>query len=218
MTRSTPSPARILLQHAGILPVVTVDNLAQTRRVAEALLRGGLDTIELTLRTPVALQALAELKRALPEVVIGAGTVLSERQMLQAIDAGADFLVTPGTPALLAQQLAAAPIPAIPGAATPSELLALAQQGFDACKLFPAAALGGLAMVKALAGPLPDLALCPTGGIDEAQAADYLAQPNVACIGGSWMVARHWLAEGRWDQVEAAAARAAALLQPHRDR
>ncbi|MCD7097271.1 bifunctional 4-hydroxy-2-oxoglutarate aldolase/2-dehydro-3-deoxy-phosphogluconate aldolase [Stenotrophomonas sp. MMGLT7] len=208
--------AERLLHDAGILPVVTVDTVEQAHRVADALLEGGLPAIELTLRTPVAIEALTELKRALPHIVIGAGTVLSELQMLQAIDAGADFLVTPGTPPALATLLGDAPIPAVPGAATPTELLSLAAQGFRVCKLFPAAAVGGLAMVKGLAGPLAELKLCPTGGISEANAADYLAQPNVVCVGGSWMVPRNWLAEGRWDQVKASAAAAAAIVRQAR--
>jgi 2-dehydro-3-deoxyphosphogluconate aldolase/(4S)-4-hydroxy-2-oxoglutarate aldolase len=206
------SRAEALLHAAGILPVVTVDTLDQARHVAEALLKGGLSAIELTLRTPVAIEALAMLKRDLPEVVIGAGTVLTELQLLQSVDAGADFLVTPGTPATLATLLADAPIPAVPGAATPTELLELMALGFRACKLFPASAVGGLAMVKGLAGPLAELKLCPTGGINEANAVDYLSQPNVACIGGSWMVPGDWLASGAWDKVEAASARAAALI------
>ncbi len=208
--------AEQLLHDAGILPVVTVDTLEQAQRVADALLEGGLPAIELTLRTRVAIEALAHLKRALPDIVIGAGTVLSELQMLQAIDAGADFLVTPGTPPSLAIMLADAPIPAVPGAATPTELLSLAAHGFRVCKLFPAAAVGGLAMVKGLAGPLPDLKLCPTGGINETNAGDYLAQPNVACVGGSWMVPKAWLAEGQWDKVKASAAAAAAIVRQAR--
>ncbi|WP_066096178.1 bifunctional 4-hydroxy-2-oxoglutarate aldolase/2-dehydro-3-deoxy-phosphogluconate aldolase [Xanthomonas massiliensis] len=208
--------AEALLHAAGILPVVTVDTVDQARHVADALLEGGLSTIELTLRTPVAIEALAALKHALPQVAIGAGTVLSELQLLQSVDAGADFLVTPGTPAPLAQLLADAPIPAVPGGATPTELLALQALGFRVCKLFPASAVGGLAMVKGLAGPLADLKLCPTGGIGEHNAADYLAQPNVVCIGGSWMVPRHWLAEGQWGQVRQAAAAAAALIRDAR--
>ena len=202
-----------LLRAAGILPVVTVHSLAQARAVSAALLEGGLPAIELTLRTPVAMEALALLKRELPDVVVGAGTVLTVEQMQQAIDAGADFLVTPGTPPALADALAAAPLPVVPGAATPTELLALYARGFRVCKLFPATAVGGLAMIKGLAGPVADLLLCPTGGITEQSAADYLEQKNVVCIGGSWMVPGDWIAEGAWDKVRASAAQAAAIVQ-----
>lgn len=205
--------AERILRTAGILPVVTVDSIDQARKLADALLSGGLRTIELTLRTPVAIEALTALKRALPDIVIGAGTVLTADQIKRSIDAGADFLVTPGTPPALADALAQAPIPAVPGAATPTELLSLMARGFRVCKLFPATAVGGLAMLKGLAGPMAELKLCPTGGIGENDAADYLAQPNVVCIGGSWMVAKEWLAAGDYAKVRESSARAAALVR-----
>lgn len=204
--------AEQLLRAAGILPVVTVDSVEQARRLADALLEGGLRSIELTLRTPVALESVAALKRDLPDVVIGAGTVLTSEQARQSIDAGADFLVTPGTPPALADALAQAPIPVVPGGATPTEFLALMARGFRVCKLFPANAVGGLAMLKGLAGPLAGLVLCPTGGINEDNAAEFLAQPNVACIGGSWMVPKPWLAAGEWDKVRDASRRATAIV------
>jgi 2-dehydro-3-deoxyphosphogluconate aldolase/(4S)-4-hydroxy-2-oxoglutarate aldolase len=209
--------AEQLLRAAGILPVVTVHSLDEARRVSAALLEGGLPAIELTLRTPVAMDALAMLKRELPDIKIGAGTVLTETQLQQAIDAGADFIVTPGTPPALADALARAPLPVVPGAATPTELLALMARGFRVCKLFPATAVGGLAMLKGLAGPLADLKLCPTGGIGESTAAEYLAQPNVVCIGGSWMVPKDWLANGEWDKVRESAAKARAIVRGIRD-
>ncbi|MEG8063746.1 bifunctional 4-hydroxy-2-oxoglutarate aldolase/2-dehydro-3-deoxy-phosphogluconate aldolase [Xanthomonas hortorum pv. gardneri] len=209
----TQNTAEQLLRDAGILPVVTVDTLDQARRVADALLEGGLPAIELTLRTPIAIEALAMLKRELPNIVIGAGTVLSELQLRQSVDAGADFLVTPGTPAPLARLLADAPIPAVPGAATPTELLTLMGLGFRVCKLFPATAVGGLQMLKGLAGPLSELKLCPTGGISEANAAEFLSQPNVVCIGGSWMVPKDWLAQGQGDRVKESSAKAAAIVR-----
>ena len=165
-----------ILHAAGILPVITVDSVDQGRRLADALLEGGLRTLELTLRTPAALETLATLKKERPDIIIGAGTVLDETQVRQSIDAGADFLVTPGAPPALADALAAAPLPVVPGAATPSELLALVARGFSVCKLFPASAVGGIAMVKALAGPLAGLKLCPTGGIGEHDAADNIIQ------------------------------------------
>ncbi|WP_081317778.1 bifunctional 4-hydroxy-2-oxoglutarate aldolase/2-dehydro-3-deoxy-phosphogluconate aldolase, partial [Xanthomonas translucens] len=205
--------AEQLLRAAGILPVVTVHSLDEARRVSAALLEGGLPAIELTLRTPVAMDALAMLKRELPHIKIGAGTVLTETQLQQAIDAGADFIVTPGTPPALAEALVRAPLPVVPGAATPTELLALMARGFRVCKLFPATAVGGLAMLKGLAGPLADLKLCPTGGIGESTAAEYLAQPNVVCIGGSWMVPKDWLANGAWDKVRESAAKAAEIVR-----
>ncbi|PJK01142.1 2-dehydro-3-deoxyphosphogluconate aldolase [Lysobacteraceae bacterium NML91-0213] len=205
--------AERLLREAGLLPVITVDSVEQARRIAGALLEGGLRTLELTLRTPCALDALAALKRELPGIVIGAGTITTPAHIGQARDAGADFLVTPGTPPALAEALAAAPLPVVPGGATPTEFMALMAHGFRVCKLFPASAVGGLAMLKGLAGPLADLLVCPTGGITEANAAEFLAQPNVVCIGGSWMVARPWIDAGDWRRVRDTAAQAATLVR-----
>lgn len=200
------------LRAAGILPIVTVDSIDQARAVAEALQRGGLRSIELTLRTAAALPAIDALKREFPDLVVAAGTVLSRDQIRAAEQAGADFLVTPGASPSMIVALAAAALPAVPGASTPSELLALAEHGFHVAKLFPAVAVGGIAMLKALHGPLPEFTFCPTGGIIEADASDYLAQPNVACIGGSWMVPRAWLQAREFDKVSASAARARALV------
>lgn len=205
--------AERLLRAAGILPVVTVHSLDEARNVSKALLEGGLPAIELTLRTPVAMEALAVLKRELPDIVIGAGTVLTVEQMEQSIAAGADFLVTPGTTPEMADALANADVPVVPGAATPTELLSLMARGFRVCKLFPASAVGGLAMLKGLAGPLSELKLCPTGGIGEDTAADYLSQPNVVCIGGSWMVPKPWLEKGQWDKVRESSAKAADIVR-----
>lgn len=201
-----------LLKRAGILPVVTVDSVEQGLAVSEALLAGGLTGIELTLRTPAALPALAAIKAAFPKVSIGAGTVLTPAQLAAAQVAGADFIVTPGASPSMVDALAAAALPVVPGAATPSELLALLERGFRVAKLFPASAVGGIAMLKALHGPLAELMFCPTGGISEDQAADYLRQPNVACIGGSWMVPKAWLQAGDYDKVRASAARARAII------
>lgn len=209
---SLQTRAEQILVSARILPVITVDSVEQGQRIADALLEGGLTALELTLRTPAALATLEALKKALPDIVIGAGTVLDEAQIRQSVDAGADFLVTPGTPPALAEALARAPIPAVPGGATPTEFMSLLARGFRCCKLFPASAVGGLAMLKGLAGPLGQLKLCPTGGISESNAAEFLAQPNVLCIGGSWMVPKDWLAAGDWARVRESAARAAAIV------
>ena len=171
------------------MPILTVDTIAQARTHAEALMRGGLMGIELTLRTPVALDAIAELKRGYPGLSVGAGTVLTPDQLRAATEAGADFIVTPGTTAALREALATTLLPVVAGASTPSEMLELGEHGFRVAKFFPAAALGGIAMLKALQGPLAEFSFCPTGGLAEADAADYLALPNVACIGGSWMLA-----------------------------
>jgi len=203
---------RALLRKAGIMPVVTVDSLPQAIAVAGALARGGLNAIEVTLRTAVAMEALGVVKREVPHMLMGAGTVITPEQARAAVDKGADFLVTPGTPATLAAALSRLSLPVVPGAATATEIIALLHMGFDAIKLFPAQAVGGLAMIKSLAGPFPNLVLCPTGGINEANAAEFLRQPNVACIGGSWMVPAEWVAAGRYDEIEASARRACEII------
>ena len=177
-----------LLRGIGILPILTVASVEQAQAQAEALLRGGLRGIEVTLRTPAALDAIAKLKRSLPELLVGAGTVLGPEQLAAAETAGADFIVTPGTTPTMREALAASLLPVVPGAATPSEVMELAEYGFRVAKLFPATAVGGIAMLKALQGPLADFQFCPTGGLNEELAASYLALPNVACIGGSWML------------------------------
>ncbi|MDR7192943.1 bifunctional 4-hydroxy-2-oxoglutarate aldolase/2-dehydro-3-deoxy-phosphogluconate aldolase [Luteimonas terrae] len=201
------------LRKAGVLPVITVHTLDEARAIADALLEGGLNTLELTLRTPVAIDALAMLKRERPGIVIGAGTILNADNIRASIDAGADFLVTPGTPPALADALAEADIPVVPGAATPTEFMALRERGFRNCKLFPASAVGGLAMLKGLAGPLHDMRFCPTGGISESNAAEFLSQPNVLCIGGSWMLDKGWLEVGDYARVRETAARAVQIVQ-----
>jgi 2-dehydro-3-deoxyphosphogluconate aldolase/(4S)-4-hydroxy-2-oxoglutarate aldolase len=210
--RARQDATRALLRAAGILPVVTVESIPQAIAVASALARGGLRAIEVTLRSAVAMEALGVLKREVPGLVVGAGTVRTVQQAHAARDQGVDFLVTPGTSPQLAAALARMALPVVPGAATPSEIIALMDLGFTALKLFPAASAGGIGMVKSLAGPFPDLVLCPTGGISEANAPDYLAQPNVLCIGGSWMVLPEWIGTGRYDEVEASARRARAIV------
>jgi 2-dehydro-3-deoxyphosphogluconate aldolase/(4S)-4-hydroxy-2-oxoglutarate aldolase len=200
-----------LLRATRVLPVVTVDSVEQGVATARALLAGGLTAIEVTLRTPAALDAIAAIQRDVPGIALGAGTVLSARQIEAARAAGAAFLVTPGTPPALAQSLAECGLPVVPGAATPSELIALSSLGYRVAKLFPAAAIGGVALVRALQGPLADLLLCPTGGIGEADASTYLAQKNVIAIGGSWMVPRDWLEQGKFDAVTEASRKASQL-------
>lgn len=209
----TQTQALSLLMRAGILPVITVHSVDQAHHLAQALTQGGLSIIELTLRTPIALAAITAIKHAFPTMVVGAGTVTTPAHVQQAIDAGADFLVTPGTPTALADCLASAPIPAVPGAATATELLTLMEFGFRACKLFPATAVGGLSLIKSLAGPLAQLKLCPTGGITAANAAEFLGQPNVACVGGSWMVNQEWITQHEWATITQTTARAVQIAQ-----
>lgn len=209
----TQSRAERLLRDAGVLCVLTIDSVEQALACARALADGGLTAIELTLRTPPALDAIAAIKRELPQVAIGAGTVLEPAQVKAVEDAGGDFLVSPGVSPALLDAFVASSLPSVPGAATPSELIALHARGFHVAKWFPAAMLGGVPTLKALQGPLPQMKLCANGGIDAASAPDYLAQPNVLCVGGSWMVPKDWLAAGDWDKVRAAAKDAAGIAK-----
>ena len=212
----TQSRAEALLRAAGVLCVLTVDSVQQALSCARALADGGLTAIELTLRTPVAIDAIAAIRHDLPQLAIGAGTVLEPAQVAAVEAAGGQFLVSPGVSPALLDALAASPLPAVPGAATPSELMALHARGFHVAKWFPAAMLGGVAMLKAIQGPLPQMKLCANGGIDASSAADYLALPNVLCVGGSWMVPKEWLAAGAWDKVAAAAKEAAGIVRQAR--
>jgi len=199
------------LREAGVMPVLTVASVEQGLRLVEALAEGGLRTLELVLRTPASLDALAAIKERFPEVKVGAGTVLKPAQVDAVEEVGADFIVTPGVSPHLLDALVASSLPVVPGAATPGELMALSERGFRVAKLFPTAPLGGIPMLQALAGPLSGMKLCANGGIDEATAADYLAQPNVLCVGGSWMAAKQWLDAGDWHAVRESARKAAAI-------
>lgn len=207
---------RELMTRAGVMPVVTVKDIEQGLAIARALHAGGLNVIEITLRSPVALDAVRAIKRELPALEVGVGTVCTPEQVTQAEAAGADFLVSPGCTPRLAEAMRASRLPALPGIATPSEAMALRELGFQCLKLFPASALGGVARLKAFAGPLPDLHFCPTGGIGETDALDYLRQANVRCIGGSWMLNPKWLEHGDFDAVQRSAAAAWGIVEKAR--
>ena len=200
-----------LLDVVPVVPVVVVDDLASAVPLARALVAGGLPVIELTLRTPVALDAIRAIADEVPEILVGAGTVLTPGQAKQAHDAGAQFLVSPGaTPALLGG-MADTGLPFLPGTATVSEVLAVLEAGITEMKLFPAEASGGTAFLGSIASPVPAARFCPTGGITAATAGDYLALSNVGCVGGSWLTPRDAVAAGDWARVERLAAEAAAL-------
>ena len=209
MSPSDATPG--LLDRVPVVPVVVVDDLAQAVPVARALVAGGLPVIELTLRTPVALDAIRAIADEVPEILVGAGTVLTPGQAKEARDAGAQFLVSPGaTPALLAG-MAETGLPFLPGTATVSEVLAVLEAGWTEMKFFPAEASGGAAFLASVASPVPAARFCPTGGITATSAASYLALPNVGCVGGSWLTPKDALVVGDWARVEQLAAAAAAL-------
>jgi 2-dehydro-3-deoxyphosphogluconate aldolase / (4S)-4-hydroxy-2-oxoglutarate aldolase len=196
---------------APVIPVLTIERQADAVPLARALVKGGLPVLEVTLRTPAALDALREIAAEVPEAVLGAGTVLNAEQLDQAKRAGARFLVSPGCTRALAEAARTSGLPFLPGVQTVSEAMALSDQGFRLMKFFPADQAGGLGWLKAVAAPLAGLKFCPTGGIGADTAPSYLALPNVACIGGSWVAPRDAVAAGDWQKVERLAAAAANL-------
>lgn len=200
-----------LMSRVPVVPVVVVDSLSQAVPIARALVAGGLPVIELTLRTPVALDAIRAIADEVPEILVGAGTIVTPRQAVQALDAGAQFLVSPGTTPDLLDAMAVTGLPFLPGTATVSEVLALLEAGFTEMKFFPAEASGGAAFLKSIASPVPAARFCPTGGITAENAPAYLALPNVGCVGGSWLTPADALATGHWGRVESLARAAAGL-------
>lgn len=203
--------AESILRLAPVVPVVVIDDAAQAEPLARVLLASGIKTVEITLRTPAALDAIRVIAQAVPDMAVGAGTVLSENDLNAAIDAGARYALSPGgTPGLLKRARKAA-IPFIPGVATSSEIMRGLALGYTCFKFFPAEQSGGVGWLKAQAGPLPTALFCPTGSITPEKAPDYLAQPNVACVGGSWIAPADKIKAGDWAAIEAAAKRAAAL-------
>jgi 2-dehydro-3-deoxyphosphogluconate aldolase/(4S)-4-hydroxy-2-oxoglutarate aldolase len=207
MLLSDPTP----LIAVPVIPVVTIDRVDQAVPLARALLAGGLNVVEITLRTPAALEAARAIIAGVEDMIVGIGTVTKPLDVSHAVDAGADFLVSPGTPPGLAQAFADAPVPALPGCATASEAMALAALGFPVLKFFPAEPSGGARWLKAMAEPLPDIRFCPTGGVNGDNAAAYLALGNVLAVGGSWVAPREAIAAGDFADITARARTAAAL-------
>ncbi|GHC72996.1 ketohydroxyglutarate aldolase [Nocardiopsis terrae] len=206
-----PRSGADVLALAPVMPVVVVEEVEHAVPLARALVAGGLPGIEVTLRTPAALSAIERVAEEVPEAVVGAGTVVNGEQAAAAARAGARFLVSPGCTPNLARAMADTGLPALPGVASVSEAMALLELGLTELKFFPAEASGGAAFLKSLNGPLPQLRFCPTGGITARTAPDYLALPNVGCVGGSWLTPADLVAGGRWDTVTELAREAAAL-------
>lgn len=201
-----------LMQRAIVIPVLTIERVEDAAPLARALTAGGLSVLEVTLRTTVALEAIAAIAADVPEAVVGSGTCLAPADIERSANAGAQFAVSPGlTPDLLAADA----IPLLPGVATASELMAGLQAGLSAFKFFPAVPAGGVAMLKAWAGPFADVKFCPTGGIDAASAPDFLALSNVACVGGGWVAPKALIDARDWAGITDLA-RAAAALSPQR--
>jgi len=200
-----------LFRGAAVIPVLSIERERDAVPLARALADGGLRVIEVTFRTEAAIAAIAAIAAELPQVTVGAGTLLRAADVAAAKRAGAQFLVSPGTTPELAGAALAAELPYLPGVATPSEIMAARALGVCVMKLFPAEAMGGVALLRALAPVFPGIAFCPTGGIDERSAGDYLALPNVPMVGGSWMAPRDAIAAGDWPRIRRLTERAAAI-------
>ncbi|QOV38703.1 bifunctional 4-hydroxy-2-oxoglutarate aldolase/2-dehydro-3-deoxy-phosphogluconate aldolase [Streptomyces ferrugineus] len=200
-----------VLDLAPVVPVVVVDDPSDAVPLARALVSGGLPAIEVTLRTPAALEAIGAIATAVPDAVVGAGTVITPEQVTEAVAAGARFLVSPGWTDVLLDAMRASGVPCLPGVSTTSEVVALLERGVREMKFFPAEAAGGTAYLRSLYGPLPQARFCPTGGIGPATAPDYLALPNVGCVGGSWMLPQDAITARDWARVETLAREAAGL-------
>jgi 2-dehydro-3-deoxyphosphogluconate aldolase / (4S)-4-hydroxy-2-oxoglutarate aldolase len=203
-----PTP---LVSKTPVIPVLTIERAADAVPLARALVAGGLPVIEVTLRTKTALDAIKAIAREVPDCIVGVGTVTRVADIVAAIAAGAKYLVSPGTPPELAAALADASIPALPGCATVSEAMALSARGFTVLKFFPAEASGGIAWLKSVAAPLPDLKFCPTGGIDGKNIATYLACPNVLAVGGSWVAPKDAIGAQDFARITRLAREASAL-------
>jgi len=192
---------REVCQRAPVVPVLVIEDASIARALAQALIAGGLTALEVTLRTPAALDAIAEMARV-PGGVVGAGTLLTPADVAAAKDAGAQFGVSPGATDLLMQACEDAAMPLLPGSATASEAMALLERGYSVQKFFPAAANGGPAALKAIGAAIPQVSFCPTGGVTAQNAADYLALKNTLCVGGSWVAPKVLVAARDWAAIE----------------
>ena len=200
-----------LIADQPVIPVIRITDADKAVPMAKALVAGGLPVIEVTLRTPVALEAIRRIASDVPGARVGAGTVLSARQFKDAADVGSTFIVSPGLTQELMDAASKRSAPLLPGVVTPSEMMAAYEEGYTFLKFFPAEQAGGAAYLKAISSPLAGLVFCPTGGISAGNATDYLGLPNVRCVGGSWVAPDKAMAEGRWADIEALAREATGL-------
>jgi len=200
-----------VMQDAPVIPVIVLNDIAHAVPMARALVAGGIRMLEVTLRTPQALACMEAIAREVPEAVVGAGTVRSQADAQAAVNAGARFAVSPGYTSALGQACRALGLPLLPGVATGGEIMQAQADGYQQLKFFPAVQAGGLAMLKAWSGPFFDVDFCPTGGLTPENAPQFLALPNVRCVGGSWLVPADALAAGDWARITALAAQAKGL-------
>jgi 2-dehydro-3-deoxyphosphogluconate aldolase/(4S)-4-hydroxy-2-oxoglutarate aldolase len=200
-----------VMQDAPVIPVIVLNDVAQAVPMARALVEGGIRMLEVTLRTPQALACMEAIAKAVPEAVVGAGTVRTKADAQAAANAGARFAVSPGYTSALGAACRDLGLPLLPGVATGGEIMAAQEDGFSELKFFPAMQAGGSAMLKAWSGPFFDMNFCPTGGISLHNAAEFLALPNVLCVGGSWLVPADAMAQGDWARITTLAREAVAL-------
>jgi 2-dehydro-3-deoxyphosphogluconate aldolase / (4S)-4-hydroxy-2-oxoglutarate aldolase len=201
------------LSPIGVMPVIVLDALADAVPVAKALAKGGITAVEITLRTPVAMDCVKAIKDACPELITGVGTLVSRDQVDALARLGVDFAVSPGMTETLVKATADAGVPLLPGVATCSEIVQGLEWGLECFKLFPATAVGGLPLLKSLYGPLPQATFCPTGGLTIEDFTDYLALPNVACVGGSWLVPKAAVQSQNWQAITDIAAKTVAAAK-----
>lgn len=220
MTSASATPADIrrkllqeVLRAAPIIPVITIEHARDAVPLARALVAGGLQALEITLRTPAASAAAVAIAKEVPEALVGIGTILTPHDLTTACALKARFALSPGATPELLDAAAARELPFIPGVQTASELMAALARGFDVVKFFPAGPAGGMAALRALGGPFPQARFCPTGGVDEDNFADWLALANVVSVGGSWLAPSADIRAGDWAAITARASRAAAKLR-----
>ena len=213
MVVSPAISARDVMQHAPVIPVIVLHDIAHAVPMARALVAGGVHMLEVTLRTPQALACMEAIAKHVPDAVVGAGTVRSAADARSAARAGARFAVSPGYTSVVGQACRDIGLPLLPGVATGSEIMLCQEDGLTDMKFFPALQAGGLAMLKAWSGPFFDVTFCPTGGISTSNASEFLALPNVACVGGSWLVPPDALAQGDWARITHLAAQSRRLRQ-----
>ena len=206
------SRIREILVASPVMPVIVLDRVDDAIPLAEALVSGGIRVLEVTMRTPAAIECVRAIRAAVPEAIVGVGTIINIADMDAARAAGAMFGVSPGTTPALLSHAAGVGFPFLPGSMTPSDVMRALDAGFAAMKLFPAKQAGGIEMLKALGGPFPQVLFCPTGGIDAESAPAYLALPNVACVGGSWLAPAALVAKKDWDEIRRRAVAAALLI------
>ena len=200
-----------IMTTAPVIPVIVIEDIDDAVPLARALVDGGLKVLEVTLRTDAGLESISRIKHAVPDAIVGAGTVVSADDLSRAVDAGSEFLVSPGSTSSLIDVALAQSVPLLPGVASTSEAMSLLERGISHMKFFPAQAAGGIPMLKSIAGPLPQVKFCPTGGITEANAPDYLALQNVLCVGGTWMLDSALIDAKDWQAIEMRAQAAAQL-------